>query len=91
MPSCRRKRVVLTEPSEALLQAARSDPHKPVFYLDQTGEIFDTYEYVASYPLLIPFLPPSDSHLPFHQSLFRPNVLLSPEAIPVRGHREKRS
>ena len=28
---------------------------------------------------------------PFHQSLFRPNVLLSPEAISVRGHREKRS
>lgn len=50
MPSCRRKRVVLTEPSEVLLQAVRSDPHKPVFYLDQTGEIFDTYEYVPSYP-----------------------------------------
>ena len=50
MPSCRRKRVVLTEPSEALLQAVRSDPQKPVFYLEQTGEIFDTYEYVPSYP-----------------------------------------
>ena len=50
MPSCRRKRVVLTEPSQALLQAVRSDPHKLVFYLDQTGEIFETYEYVPSYP-----------------------------------------
>jgi len=50
MPSCRRKRVVLTEPSEALLQAVQSDPHKHVFYLDQTGEIFDTYEYVLLFP-----------------------------------------
>lgn len=89
MPSCRRKRVVLTEPSEALLQAVRSDPQKPVFYLDQTGEIFDNYECVPSYPS--PNLSPIDPHLPFHQSLFRPNVLLSPEAISVRGHREKRS
>ena len=58
MPSCRRKRVVLTEPSEALLQAVRSDPHKSVFYLDQTGEIFDTYEYVPSYPSPNTFLLP---------------------------------
>ena len=81
MPSCRRKRVVLTEPSEALLQAVRSDPHKHVFYLSQTGEIFDTYEYVLC--LFPPLLPPIDPHSPFHQGLFRPNVLLSPEAVPV--------
>lgn len=48
MPTCRRKRVVLTEPSDALLQAVRSDPHRPVFYLHQTGELFETYEYVDS-------------------------------------------
>ena len=46
MPTCRRKRVVLTEPSDVLLQAVRSDPRKPVFYLHQTGELFETYEYV---------------------------------------------
>ena len=42
MPTCRRKRVVLTEPSQALLQ---SNPDKEVYYLHQTGEIFETYEY----------------------------------------------
>jgi len=45
MPTCRRKRVVLTEPSEPLLQAVRTDPNKPVFYVQQTGELFETYEY----------------------------------------------
>lgn len=45
MPTCRRKRVVLTEPSEALLQAVRTDPNKPVFYVHHTGELFETYEY----------------------------------------------
>ncbi|KAF8078446.1 chromatin remodeling complex protein [Lyophyllum atratum] len=48
MPTCRRKRVVLTEPTEALLQAARSDPTKEVFYLQETGEIFETYEAYAA-------------------------------------------
>ncbi|KAF8912833.1 ATP-utilizing chromatin assembly and remodelling N-terminal-domain-containing protein [Gymnopilus junonius] len=48
MPTCRRKRVVLTEPSDALLLAVQSDPNKPVFYLDQTGEIFETYEAYAA-------------------------------------------
>ncbi|PPQ71756.1 hypothetical protein CVT26_007597 [Gymnopilus dilepis] len=48
MPTCRRKRVLLIEPSEALLNALQSDPNKPVFYLDQTGEIFETYEAYAS-------------------------------------------
>ena len=91
MPSCRRKRVVLTEPSQALLQAVRSEPNKPVFYLEQTGEIFDTYEYVSHPIPTLMYSSPTSPHLPFHQSLFRPNVLLSPEAIPVRGHREKRS
>ncbi|KAF8740556.1 hypothetical protein AX14_008167 [Amanita brunnescens Koide BX004] len=48
MPTCRRKRVVLTEPSEALLQALKSDPTRQVFYLEQTGEIFETFEAYAA-------------------------------------------
>ncbi|KAM6498263.1 chromatin remodeling complex protein [Amanita muscaria] len=48
MPTCRRKRVVLTEPSDALLQAVKSDPNRQVFYLQQTGEIFETYEAYAA-------------------------------------------
>ena len=54
MPTCRRKRVVLTEPSEALLQALKSDPARQVFYLEQTGEIFETFEYVLLPPLSRP-------------------------------------
>ncbi|KAF7975793.1 hypothetical protein HWV62_8621 [Athelia sp. TMB] len=48
MPTCRRKRVVLTEPSEHLLQLAKSDPNKEVYYMQQTGEIFETYEAYAA-------------------------------------------
>ncbi|TFK76936.1 chromatin remodeling complex protein [Pluteus cervinus] len=48
MPTCRRKRVVLTEPSEALLEAVKSDPAREVYYLEQTGEIFDNYEAYAA-------------------------------------------
>ncbi|KAJ6627227.1 chromatin remodeling complex protein [Mycena sp. CBHHK59/15] len=48
MPTCRRKRVVLTEPSDALIAAAKTHPDKDVFYLHQTGEIFDTYEAYAA-------------------------------------------
>ncbi|KAH8100647.1 chromatin remodeling complex protein [Cristinia sonorae] len=44
MPTCRRKRVLLTEPSQALLDTLKSDQHKEVYYLAQTGEIFDSYE-----------------------------------------------
>lgn len=44
MPTCRRKRVVLTQPSEALLQAAKIDPNRDVYYLSRTGEIFESYE-----------------------------------------------
>ncbi|KAI1797797.1 chromatin remodeling complex protein [Ganoderma leucocontextum] len=48
MPTCRRKRVLLTDPSPALLDALKNDPSREVFYLAETGEIFDTYEaYVA--------------------------------------------
>lgn len=56
MPTCRRKRVVLTEPSSALLQLAQAEPSKEVYYLEQTGEIFETYEYVLyrSSPLVAP-------------------------------------
>ncbi|KAF9535857.1 chromatin remodeling complex protein [Crepidotus variabilis] len=48
MPTCRRKRVLLTEPSQALLKTASTDPIKPVFYLRETGEIFETYEAYAA-------------------------------------------
>ena len=46
MPTCRRKRVLLIEPSPELLLAAQQDATKEVFLLHQTGEIFETYEYV---------------------------------------------
>ena len=45
MPTCRRKRVVLTEPSEALLQLVKTNPNKEVYFMQQTGEIFESYEY----------------------------------------------
>lgn len=45
MPTCRRKRVVLTEPSETLLQLVKTNPNKEVYYMQQTGEIFESYEY----------------------------------------------
>ena len=55
MPTCRRKRVVLTEPSDLLHHALKSDPDKEVYYLEQTGEIFETYE--CAHPVLTHFLP----------------------------------
>ncbi|KAF6766364.1 ATP-utilizing chromatin assembly and remodelling N-terminal-domain-containing protein [Ephemerocybe angulata] len=48
MPTCRRKRVVLTEPTPELLKAVKQDPKRPVFYLHITGEIFETYESYAA-------------------------------------------
>ncbi|KAI0321703.1 chromatin remodeling complex protein [Amylostereum chailletii] len=48
MPTCRRKRVLLNEPSESLLHALKADPQKPVYYLHLTGEIFETYEAYAA-------------------------------------------
>ncbi|KAI8995548.1 chromatin remodeling complex protein [Trametes punicea] len=48
MPTCRRKRVILTEPSPALLEALKNDPNREVFYLADTGEIFETYEAYAA-------------------------------------------
>ncbi|CDO72325.1 hypothetical protein BN946_scf184977.g22 [Trametes cinnabarina] len=48
MPTCRRKRVILTEPSPALLDALKNDPNREVFYLAETGEIFETYEAYAA-------------------------------------------
>ncbi|KAF5382960.1 hypothetical protein D9757_006384 [Collybiopsis confluens] len=48
MPTCRRKRVVLTQPSDALLKALKSNPNKDVFYLEHTGEIFDSYDAYAA-------------------------------------------
>ncbi len=47
MPTCRRKRVLLTEPSPGLLDALKNDPSREAFYLAQTGEIFENYEYVS--------------------------------------------
>ncbi|KAL4243588.1 WAC domain-containing protein [Abortiporus biennis] len=48
MPTCRRKRVLLTQPSQALLDALKTDANKEVYYLAQTGEIFETYELYAA-------------------------------------------
>ncbi|XP_006454475.1 hypothetical protein AGABI2DRAFT_197646 [Agaricus bisporus var. bisporus H97] len=48
MPTCRRKRVVLTEPTEELVRALETDPGREVFYLEETGEIFETYESYAA-------------------------------------------
>ncbi|EJD04148.1 uncharacterized protein FOMMEDRAFT_140191 [Fomitiporia mediterranea MF3/22] len=48
MPSCRRKHVLLTEPSSELLEAAKHDTNKEVYLLAQTGEVFDTYEAYAA-------------------------------------------
>ena len=48
MPTCRRKRVLLTQPSPALLDALKNGSNKEVYYLNQTGEIFETYEYISS-------------------------------------------
>ncbi|KAH7104205.1 hypothetical protein BKA62DRAFT_497973 [Auriculariales sp. MPI-PUGE-AT-0066] len=48
MPTCRRKRVMLTEPSSELLADLKVNPDKQVFYLAQTGEIFADYESYSS-------------------------------------------
>ncbi|TFK30606.1 hypothetical protein FA15DRAFT_662605 [Coprinopsis marcescibilis] len=48
MPTCRRKRVVLTEPSQDLVDAVDSDPDRKVFFLEVTGEIFNNYEEYAA-------------------------------------------
>ncbi|KAJ3788947.1 chromatin remodeling complex protein [Lentinula aff. detonsa] len=48
MPTCRRKRVVLTQPSESLLKSLKTNLDRDVFYLQQTGEIFETYEAYAA-------------------------------------------
>ncbi|EIW86562.1 chromatin remodeling complex protein [Coniophora puteana RWD-64-598 SS2] len=47
MPICRRKRVVLTVPSHTLV-AGKTNLAKEVFYLHQTGEVFETYEQYAA-------------------------------------------
>ena len=49
MPTCRRKRVLLVEPSDDLLQAAQQDANREVFFLHQTGEVFESYEYVVQH------------------------------------------
>lgn len=46
MPLSRRKRVVLVEPDDALHLLAQEDPDAQVYYLEQTGEIFQSYESV---------------------------------------------
>ncbi|KIY45420.1 hypothetical protein FISHEDRAFT_66988 [Fistulina hepatica ATCC 64428] len=48
MPTCRRKKVVLTQPSETLLATFKTNPERHVFLLEQTGEIFETYEEYAA-------------------------------------------
>jgi len=77
MPFCRRKRVVLIEPSDDLVHALQTDPERQVFYLQETGEIFESYECVFfSYPT--PF-----QTIFFFQGLRCTHVLLSPQAVPV--------
>lgn len=46
MPTCKRKRVLLTQPDDSLL-STQHDANKDVYLLAQTGEIFDSYEYVS--------------------------------------------
>ncbi|KAF8523145.1 chromatin remodeling complex protein [Hysterangium stoloniferum] len=48
MPTCRRKRVMLKELTASLLEDAKNDPSTPVFYMEQTGEIFADYESYAA-------------------------------------------
>lgn len=60
MPTCRRKRVLLTEPSPALQDALHNDPKKEVFYLAQTGEIFESYE-CAHFLFILPFNHPTQT------------------------------
>ncbi|KAJ3530959.1 hypothetical protein NM688_g7641 [Phlebia brevispora] len=73
MPTCRRKRVLLAEPSPAILDAAKSDPNKQVFQVRQTGEIFDSYEYEW---------PPLPAAHPAHNSLPPPPTEPTPRACP---------
>lgn len=84
MPTCRRKRVLLTEPSPVLLDALKRDPNKDVFYLAQTGELFESYEYVHTFPLFSTF--PAHIH---PQGLLGAHVLLPDEAVPVRSYWKK--
>jgi hypothetical protein len=72
MPTCRRKRVVLTEPAEDLVRALETDPGREVFYLEETGEIFETYEYVR----------PPALHL---ASSYLSHIVLMPLACPSIG------
>jgi hypothetical protein len=51
MPTCRRKRVTLIEPSPTLLDAANLSTQTNVYYLEQTGEIFTNYECVLISPI----------------------------------------
>ena len=62
MPTCSRKRVLLTEPSPVLLEALKHDPAREVFYLAETGEIFENYEYDTIH-LVPPRLRPNNSCL----------------------------
>lgn len=79
MPTCRRKKVVLTEPSDALIRAAKDSPEQQVYYLQQTGEIFETYEYVPT----LPSTPHTPSDLLLIQSLRCAHVILPTEAVSV--------
>jgi hypothetical protein len=86
MPTCRRKRVVLTEPSPALLEALKKDPSRDVFYLERTGELFETYESVPC-QLLSPHFILNASPNPWNiQWLRRQDVILQAEAVSMRGH-----
>lgn len=75
MPTCRRKRVVLTQPSNELLECLKTNPKRDVFFLKQTGEIFETYE-LRALPCVQSF-----SNLP--QGICRTYVLLPVKTVPM--------
>ena len=69
--------MLLTEPPKALLDSLKSDPNKEVYYLAQTGEIFETYECAS---------PCSFFHACLTvpaQGLCRTDVLLQVQTVPV--------
>ncbi|KAG5221534.1 transcriptional regulator family: DDT [Salix suchowensis] len=92
MPTCRRKRVVLTQPADELLDAVKNDPHKEVFYLEQTGRFSKATSKPAS-PCCL-----ATTHSVFSSScrallqrIRRAHVLLQAQTIPMRVDRQERT
>jgi hypothetical protein len=49
MPLARRKKVLITKDNNALKNA---DPNTSVYYIPQTGEIFEDYSFVRHFVLI---------------------------------------